>query len=111
MPANLMTDVVFWGTLVAAILFLIAGILYAYGIRKGFNGNTEDAFMALLFLALFSNYGYLWFARLMMYMDYERFMFLLVRTKYVPPVYLTIIIMLPLIWYKYKQVTNKKGGE
>lgn len=100
-------DVVFWGTLVATVLFLVAGLQYAWGMRKGINGNVQDMYLALLFLALCSNYGYLFFARLMMYIEYDRFMFLLVRTKYVPPVYLTIAVMLPLIYYKSKQLKRR----
>lgn len=100
-------DIVFWGTLLATFLFLVLSCQYFWGIRKGINGNVQDAFLAMLFLALFSNYGYLWVARLLMYLDYDKFYFLLVRTKYVPPVYLTIAILIPLIIYKYKKLKGE----
>jgi len=101
------TDIVFWGTFIASVLFLVAAILYSWGIRKGMNGHVEDAYMAVLFLALASNYSYLWVARLFMYLDYDQFMFLLVRTKYVPPVYLTVLVMVPLVIHKFFKIRRK----
>ena len=93
----MLTDVVFWGTLISSILFITAAVQYGKGIIKKKNNYVQDAYLTLLFLALFSNYTYLCFARVMMYNDYDRFMFLLVRTTYVPPVYLVVVVMAALV--------------
>lgn len=91
------TDPVLWGTLLATIIFLYGGLLYSYKIKIGRNGHFQDSYIAILFFALFSNYGYLCYARVQLYLDPEKFQFLLARSKYLPPVYIVLFVALVMV--------------
>ena len=101
-------DTVWWSTLFCTLIFLYNGCIYFISVDKGYNGHYQDLWMSSLFIALASNYTYLFVARTYMYIDQEIYYGIISRVNYLPLAWVVFIIALGLAVHKTTEVNKQK---
>lgn len=103
-----MWDVVWVGTFLGTIAAGFGAIVYLYAIVTRQNGSYADAYVCALFTAFACNYGYLNYARGMMYEDYTKFIYLISRKDYFPLVYFVVAVIIAMTIHKIHDILERR---
>ncbi len=101
-------DIVWVGTLLTTVTAIVGFFVYLRAVITRHNGTYSDAYVCVLLLAFACNYGYLWWARDMMYRSSDKYKYLITRTDYFPLVYFVWLAMLVMIIHKVVDMRDKK---